>query len=66
MIDAKWARAFDSPLIIQRMGEVSDNTTAIYYRSESRNRMVAEILRFDAARRVTSAAGLYAAAPGSP
>jgi ketosteroid isomerase-like protein len=40
------------------------DTIAIYYRSVSRNRMVAEILRFDAQRRVISGAGLYGEVTG--
>jgi ketosteroid isomerase-like protein len=38
---------------------VGVDTVAIYYHSASRNRMVAEILRFDDQRRVISGAGLY-------
>jgi ketosteroid isomerase-like protein len=38
---------------------VGVDTIAIYYRSASRNRTVAEILRFDGRRRIISGAGLY-------
>jgi ketosteroid isomerase-like protein len=38
---------------------VGVDTIAIYYRSVTRNRMVAEILQFDDQRRVVSGAGLY-------
>jgi ketosteroid isomerase-like protein len=38
---------------------VGVDTIAIYYRSVTRNRMVAEILRFDDQRRVIAGAGLY-------
>ena len=43
---------------------VGVDTIAIYYRSLSRNRMVAEILRFDDQGQVTSGAGLYGSALG--
>jgi len=38
---------------------VGVDTIAIYYRSVTRNRMVAELLRFDDQHRVVSGAGLY-------
>ena len=43
---------------------VGVDTIAIYYRSATRNRMVAEILRFDGQRRVIHGAGLYGNVPG--
>ncbi len=43
---------------------VGIDTIAIYYRSTTRNRMVAEILRFNKHGRVVSGAGLYG--PGDP
>ncbi|HTC54275.1 MAG TPA: nuclear transport factor 2 family protein [Steroidobacteraceae bacterium] len=42
---------------------VGVDTVAIYYRSVTRNRMVAEILQFDDQRRVIGGAGLYASVP---
>jgi ketosteroid isomerase-like protein len=41
-------------------------TIAIYYRSETRNRMVVEFLSFDSQRRVISGAGLYGETLGQP
>ncbi len=38
---------------------VGVDTIAIYYRSTTRNRMVAEVFRFDSQLRVVSGAGLY-------
>ncbi len=45
---------------------VGVDTIAIYYRSVTRNRMVAEVLRFDDQRRVIGGAGLYGEGPPAP
>lgn len=45
---------------------VGVDTIAIYYRSATRNRMVTEILRFDAELRVVYGAGLYGNVLGQP
>jgi ketosteroid isomerase-like protein len=45
---------------------VGVDTIAIYYRSATRNRMVAEVLRFDAQGRIISGAGLYGEVLGQP
>jgi hypothetical protein len=58
-----WRQGLDAqpPLLFELRDVLAGiDTIAIYYRSVTRERMVAEILSFDDQRRVISAAGLYA------